>query len=299
MEVCMTRHTIGRLDTELLSAFVAVVDCGGFTPAAQRLGVTQSGVSMQIKRLEQRVGRSLLERSANPPQPTGDGRMLLDYARRITDLAEQARMRLAEPSLSGTVRVGLPEWFAGARMQRLVARFARAHPNVRLHTFVGASSNLRPMVKRGELEVALAIQGPNDTAEAVQADQLHWVVGKRETPEIGEELPLALFEPPCPYRDIALNRLTAAGARVREVFTSTSVASMRAAVEAGLAVSVFPESAIGEGLAVLDPSEGFPPLPVSHLAVYRAPMLDSGPALSLANYLEDTMESPQPARAPD
>jgi DNA-binding transcriptional LysR family regulator len=129
----------------------------------------------------------------------------------------------------------------------------------------------------------------------VQADQLHWVVGKRETPEIGDELPLALFESPCPYRDIALGRLAAAGARVREVFTSTSVASMRAAVEAGLAVSVFPESAIGEGLAVLDPSEGFPALPVSHLAVYRAPMLDSAPAQSLADYLQETMESPRPA----
>ena len=293
----MVQRKIGRLDTELLSAFVAVVDCGGFTPAAQRLGLTQSGVSMQIKRLEDRVGRRLLERSGAKPQPTPDGWMLLDYARRITDLAEQARMRLAEPGLSGTVTVGLPEWFSGTRLQRLVARFARAHPHVRLRTQVGASSLLRPMVKRGELDVALALIGPGEPAETVHKEPLRWVVGRQEAPEIGEELPLALFEPPCPYRELALTRLTASGARVREVFTSTSVASIQAAVEAGLAVSVFPESAIGSTLAVLSPSEGFPDLPDSELAIYRAPGLDSLPAERLSAYLEEALEVPHAAAA--
>jgi DNA-binding transcriptional LysR family regulator len=94
------------LDFELLRAFVAVADCGGFHRAAERLNLTQSTVSQQIKRLELETKRPLFRRTTRSVALTDDGEMLLAGARRLLQLEEAARHRLAAPRLSGTVRLG-------------------------------------------------------------------------------------------------------------------------------------------------------------------------------------------------
>lgn len=288
----ITLRTVGRLDLELLSAFVAIVECGGFSRAASRLNRTQSAVSMQIKRLEERVGRRLLNRSAHGVSLTEEGRVLFDYAEKILDLNEQARMHFAAPELEGNVRLGLPEWFAGKRLQNLLARFSRAHPRVRLSVRVGPSSDLRDFLQLGTLDLALAIAETPDVPRAVYREPLCWVVGRDVTPNVHDEMPLALFDPPCPYREITKQRLGKAGWQWRETFTSSSVASVRVAVEAGLGISVFPQSAVTSDLAVLGPRDGFPTLPETELAIYTAPRLASTPALHLREYLEEIVQDP-------
>src|SRR5258707_786504 len=101
------------LDFELLRAFVAVADCGGFHRAAERLNLTQSTISQQIKRLELETKRPLFRRTTRSVALTDDGEMVLGDARRLLQLEEAARHRLAEPRLSGTVRLGAVEEVAG------------------------------------------------------------------------------------------------------------------------------------------------------------------------------------------
>jgi DNA-binding transcriptional LysR family regulator len=205
---------IERLDIELLTTFVTIVDCKGFTRAATRLGRTQSSVSMQLKRLEERLGRRLIDRSARNARPTEEGYVLLEYARRIVDLSEEAELRMLAPRLAGRVRVGLPEWIAHDRLQMLLGRFNRAHPDVHLIVRVGSGTELRNAIAMGELDVALAIRPPDESGPAVHREPLLWVGARSICPKLQGEIPLALFSDPCPYRDLIVDTLTDAGDRV-------------------------------------------------------------------------------------
>jgi hypothetical protein len=120
------------LDFELLRAFVAVADCGGFHRAAERLNLTQSTISQQIKRLEFETKRPLFRRTTRSVALTDDGEMLLGDARRLLQLEEAARHRLAAPRLSGTVRLGVVEEVAGGSLPSALGRFAALHPGVKL-----------------------------------------------------------------------------------------------------------------------------------------------------------------------
>src|SRR5256885_16533222 len=120
------------LDFELLRAFVAVVDCGGFHRAAERLNLTQSTISQQIKRLELETKRPLFRRTTRTVALTDDGEMLLGDARRLLQLEEAARRRLTSPPLSGTGRLGAVEEVAGGSLPPALGRVASSHPNLKL-----------------------------------------------------------------------------------------------------------------------------------------------------------------------
>jgi len=260
---------VHALDLTLLSTFVAIVETGSFGRAAERVARGPSAVSMQMRRLEERLDTRLLDRNAHAVALTEDGHRLFPYAKSLVEMSEEARAVMSDAGLSGKLRVGVPEWFGNTRLQGVLARFMRSHPNVHLNVRADASTNLREGVARGELDMALAIVDPADTGEhAVHSERLLWVVGRNHAPRIGEEMPLALFEPPCPYRDLAIGELERFGWRWRETFTSSSVATVRNAVEARMGLSVFPESAVTDELRVLGETDGFPRLPNTHLAIY-------------------------------
>jgi DNA-binding transcriptional LysR family regulator len=127
------------MEFELLRSFVAVAECGGFHRAAERLNLTQSTVSQQIKRLELETKRPLFRRTTRTVALTDDGEMLLGDARRLLQLEEAARRRLTSPPLSGTVRLGAVEEVAGGSLPPALGRFASSHPNVKLEVQIGVS----------------------------------------------------------------------------------------------------------------------------------------------------------------
>src|SRR5260370_21624580 len=116
------------LDFELLGACVAVADCGGFHRGAERLNLTQSTVSQQIKRLELETKRPLFRRTTRSVALTDEGEMLLGDARRLLQLEEAARQHLAAPRLSGTVRLGAVEQVPGGFFAPALGWFAMSHP---------------------------------------------------------------------------------------------------------------------------------------------------------------------------
>src|ERR1700758_842266 len=144
------------LDFELLRAFVAVADCGGFHRAAERLNLTQSTISQQIKRLELEARRPLFRRTTRSVALTDDGEMLLGDARRLLQLEEAARHRLAAPRLSGMVRRGVVEEVAGGSLRSALSRFAALHPSVKLEVQIGVSADLIEQFDAGRLDVVFA-----------------------------------------------------------------------------------------------------------------------------------------------
>src|SRR6516165_9939571 len=124
-----TRMGGDMLDLDLLRSFVLVVDAGGFTRAGERVHRTQSTVSQQIRRLEESIGRPLLLRKGKQVSLTEEGERLLNYARRILALADEARDAVAGPAPEAIVRLGIPEDFAAYRLAQVLSKFTRSHPN--------------------------------------------------------------------------------------------------------------------------------------------------------------------------
>lgn len=285
------------LDLDLLRSFVAIVELGGFTRAAERLGRTQSTISLQIKRLEETLGKRLLDRDSRQIALTSDGERLLGYARRILQLTEEAREAVAEPEVEGLVRLGTPEDFATHRLPRVLADFARSHPRVALEVHCQLTVLLNEGFERGDYDLVLVKRDPEgpSSGERVWREPLVWTGGAgfdygvrgRSGP-----LPLVLSPQPCVYRKRALSALDTHGRPWRIAYTSTSLAGTLAVVEAGLGVTVLPKDMVASSLRVLDGESGLPDLADTEIALLRAPGLTPA-AQRLADHIVQALEVPR------
>jgi DNA-binding transcriptional LysR family regulator len=258
------------LDFELLRAFVAVADHGGFHRAAEQLNLTQSAISQQIKRLELETKRPLFRRTTRNVALTDDGEMLLGDARRLLQLEEAARHRLTAPRLSGTVRLGVVEEIAGGSLPSALGRFAALHPGVKLEVQIGISAELIGQLNAGRLDVVFA-KRPLGTSRGRLAWREPMVWAAAETFELvpGSALPLALYREKSVSREAALAALNNSELTWEIVYTSPSLTGVRAAALAGLAITPLPASAIIAGLRVMRSQEGLPRLPDLEFAIYE------------------------------
>jgi DNA-binding transcriptional LysR family regulator len=258
------------MDFELLRAFVAVVDCGGFHRAAERLNLTQSTISQQIKRLELETKRPLFRRTTRSVALTDDGEMLLGDARRLLQLEEAARHRLAAPRLSGTVRLGVVEEIAGGSLPSALGRFGTLHQGVKLEVHIGVSAELIKQLDSGRLDVVFA-KRPLGTSRGrlVWREPLVWAAADTFDLIRGSALPLALYREPSVSREATLAALNDSDLSWEIVYTSPSLTGVRAAALAGLAITPLPASAVITGLRILGLDEGLPRLPDLEFAIYE------------------------------
>jgi DNA-binding transcriptional LysR family regulator len=286
------------LDLDLLRSFVSVVDAGGFTRAGERVHRTQSTVSQQIRRLEETFGRPLLHRTGKHATPTEEGERLLSYARRILALAEEARDVVARPAGDGVVRLGIPEDFAANRLARVLSKFARSRPGLRLDVRCDLSVKLRSDLERGELDLALMKRDAGGTgAIAAWPENLNWVTSRSHPIDPHHNpIPLAVFPQGCLYRNRAIHALEAAGRGWHIAYTSPNFAGIQAAVSAGLGVSILPEASLLADHRVLQRKDGFPAITNTELALIAAP--DASPATRrLADLLADFCAAADPRAA--
>jgi DNA-binding transcriptional LysR family regulator len=280
------------LDFELLRAFVAVAECGGFHRAAERLNLTQSTVSQQIKRLEFETKCPLLRRTTRSVALTDDGEMLLGDARRLLQLEEGARHRLGAPRLSGTVRLGVVEEVAGGSLPTALGRFTALHRGVKLEVQIGVSAELIEKLNAGRLDVVFA-KRPLGTAKGrlVWREPLVWAAADTFDLIPGAAVPLALYRERSVSRDAALAALQDGELTWEIVYTSPSLTGVRAAALAGLAITPLPASAVIAGLRILDAEEGLPRLPDLEFAIYEKARSDKA-AVALAAVLLALARSP-------
>ncbi|MGY3449689.1 LysR family transcriptional regulator [Bradyrhizobium sp. USDA 4353] len=283
------------LDLELLRSFVSVVEAGGFTRAGERVHRTQSTISQQIRRLEDDLGQTLLNRDGREVTPTEAGERLLSYARRLLALAEEARDVVARPGPDGAVKLGIPEDFAAYRLAKLLAAFSRAHPNLRLDVRADQSLNLKRDIERGDLDLALLKRGVEDTRVAIAAwpEQVHWVTSRSHPVDLDtSSLPLIGFPLGCIYRTRAIHALEAAGRAWHMAYTSSSLAAIQAAVAAGMGLSILSEMSVQAEHRVLTAREGFAPIDRTEVALLASP--NASPAtLRLADRLAEFCDKVQ------
>ncbi|MFL0694943.1 MAG: LysR substrate-binding domain-containing protein [Agrobacterium tumefaciens] len=281
-------------ELDVLRTFVAVVDNGGFTRAAERVGRTQSTVSLQIKKLEENLGRRVFAREPGRElQLTPDGEILLTYARQILRIGDEARARLMEPDVAGRVRLGTPEDFATVHLPEVLARFARAHPQVALEVNCDFTMNLLDGFAKGQYDLVLFKREPQGPGGGIGVwrEVLVWTASSRLVLSPDEPLPLVLAPVPDIYRKSALASLNAAGRAWRITYTSPSLAGLQAAVKAGLGVTVLPREMVPPGFVLLGPEHGLPSLADTEIVLCRAPGDLSRAAEVLGEHIVSSLET--------
>ncbi len=283
-----------HLDVESLRAFLAVLDTGGMTRAAERLDVTQSAVSWKIKRLEERVGRPLLIREGHNVRPTRDGRALLDDARTIVALHDGAVWRLRSSELTGTVKLGSNEEIGTPQIASLLGRFKRAHPNATIEFVIDHTVQLAKLVDAGQLDVVL-IQAtdeqlrPDDTV--LWTDQLRWLSSRVWTYDEGA-VPLVTFGDQCFYRRLGEPILKANRITYTHAFSGSATSGVVAAIEAGLGVGVLSEHFMSDDIIEWPRASTLPPLPRVHQIARTVPGETAAAAAALVGVIEEQLLEP-------
>jgi DNA-binding transcriptional LysR family regulator len=268
------------IDIDQLRTFIAIAETGSFTKAAEIVHKTQSAVSMQMKRLEERLDRPIFARDGRASKLTEDGERLLDYARRIVRLNIEALAAFSESELSGRVRLGVPDDYADRYLPEIMARFSRGYPGVELTVTCQSSSELMTLIDDNGLDLAIVTNCDGKRpVEVFRRERLLWISSNRHAIHLEERLPLAGI-----------------GRPYHVLFTSANSGAVAAAVLSGLAVSVFPESGLRPGMRVLTPAEGFPELPSCGVGLIRNPHERPKLADALAGHIISSLDNLSEAR---
>lgn len=248
-------------DTTLLRTFVAVCDCGSFTKAAREVNLTQSAVSLHVKRLEEQVGVRLIVRNARGLRLTEQGEVLQSYARRILALFAEAEERLGRGS-EGVIKLGVPEYFDLHMLSSLLRQFSARYPEIRMHIELGIGPDISALVDEGELDMAIVSHeiGEGDGVPLCRERRV-WAAGRGFKLDPDDPVPLALYPPFCRWRQLTLEELDEAGRPWKLAIQSAGTAGILAALDAGLAVTILPAFNLPPSLKTLGPAEGLPTLP--------------------------------------
>jgi len=278
------------LDTDQLRSFLAIVDTGSFTRAAERVNKTQSAVSMHIRRLEEQLGCALFVKQGRGAKLTNEGEELIDYARRIMQAEAGAMAALSRKGLKGAVRLGIPDDYAEAYLADILTRFNHRHPLVEIAVTCENSIELAALVHGGALELALVTDHEGLTGfELIREEPLRWAASTRFKIPQGEPIPLALGSTACVWRKVADEALEGRRESIRSLFVSKNYTAIGTVVRAGLAATVLPAGMIGDGLRVLGAADGLPSLPNSRMGIIHSAGAQSQEAKALAEAIRATI----------
>lgn len=258
------------LDLDLLRTFIAIAETGSFTRAAEDVHKTQSAVSMQMRRLEDTVQKTLFVRDGRKSRLTGEGEHLLDYARRLVSLNNEAMQAFCKPEVAGLVRLGTPDDYADRLLPSALGRFSRSHPLIQVGVECLGSDVLIERVDAGALDLAVITCSNGVGAQVLRTEPLVWVTSGRHDVHNEDVLPLALSHHGCAWRGTALDALAARGRACRIAYASANSLAVATAVLEGLAVGAMAEINIRAGMRVLTEQDGFPDLGVFDIGLIRS-----------------------------
>ncbi|TNF23221.1 MAG: LysR family transcriptional regulator [Rhodobacteraceae bacterium] len=280
-----------NLDVTVLRSFVAVAQTGGVTRAAGFLNLTQSAVSMQLKRLEELIGQPLLDRSARRIALTGSGEQFLGYARRIVELNDEAFARLTHEDFSGEITLGVPHDIVYPVIPRVLQRFAADMPRMRVHLVTSYTSKLKEDFARGALDLILTTERVSGEGAVPLAEiALRWVGAPGG--QAWRHRPLRLAQAvQCGFRTGVLEALDRAGLAWTSVVETDSDRTVEATVSADLAVTALLEGTIPGQLVELPAGHGLPDLGRYKVNIYCNDGPTGTPVQQLAGFIRQGYET--------
>ncbi|MDJ1007807.1 MAG: LysR family transcriptional regulator [Paracoccaceae bacterium] len=226
-----------NLDLTALRSFVAVADTGGVTRAAGVLNLTQSAVSMQLKRLEESLGVGLLDRSARAVGLTTAGEQLLGFARRMVETNDEAIARLTAEEFEGEIVLGVPHDIIYPAVPHVLKHFAAEYPRVKVQLLSSYTRKLKSLFADGKCDLIMTTEDQVDAGgETLTEQPLVWVGARGGSAWRDRPLRLA-FESQCIFRRITQEALDREGIPWELSVEAGSVRTIEASVAADLAVT--------------------------------------------------------------
>lgn len=225
-----------NLDLTALRSFVTVADLGGVTRASGALNLTQSAVSMQLKRLEEGLGLNLLDRSNRSIALTAAGEQLLGYARKMLSLNDEALSRMTDDSFEGEIVLGVPHDIVYPHIPDILRQFSASFPRMRIQLLSSFTRALKEQFERGECDFILTTENELTRGGQTLAQvPLVWVGAPGGSAWSQRPLRLA-YEQNCIFRRLVQQQLDEQGIAWEMAVDSNSTRTVEATVSADMAV---------------------------------------------------------------
>lgn len=281
-----------NLDLTSLRSFVAVADSGGVTKAAGYLHLTQSAVSMQLKRLEESLDVSLLDRSNRSVSLTAAGEQLLSYARRMLALNDEAYTRLTAKEYEGEITLGVPHDIVYPAIPQVLRQFRAQFPRMQVHLLSSYTRKLRQQFARGECDVILTTEASCGEGGVTLVERaLRWIGAPGGQAWRERPLPLA-FEHNCFFRAPVQKSLDEAGITWSMIVESDSTRTIEATVSADLAVHTVIEGTRPPYVEYIDHGGDLPELYKVRINLYQSELAQGPAEAALAELLRDAYTLP-------
>jgi len=255
-------------DLDQLRTLVAVLDAGSLTAAAPKVFLSQSSVSEQMRKLEDRAGQPLLVRGKTGVAATPAGERLLAHARAILALSDEAYRDLRGVALQGELRLFITDYFRPGDVARMLRRLNEQYPQVRLHVTIMKSGAIEAAYERGEIDVGISMSiqergAPRARAQGalLRREPLLWMAAEGASVPQHDALPLLVLPETCALRQYVQRLLSRRGVPYTVSHVASGVAGLQLAISAGLGVACLNESALAPGIARLH-APGLPALPM-------------------------------------
>lgn len=241
-----------QLSLDNLRTFVSIVDLGGFTRAGEQLGRSQPAISLQLKKLEQQLGKRLLYKTGIRHQPTGDGLQLYQQAKTMLALNDEIFRQFTQPQLRGRLRLGIPSEFATTLLPSIVGEFSQLYPDVSLEVTSSLSKTLLAPGHIQHFDLILALMNPEQKhgGEQLLSDELVWVGDKRK-PLSDKHLSLVLAPDGCIYRSRVINKLKQQTVSWRITYSDADLSGIGSAIQQGLGVTALAKSSVPKHLDIV------------------------------------------------
>lgn len=241
-----------QLSLDNLRTLVTVIDLGGFAKAGELLGRSQPAISLQIKKLEEQLGRRLFDKVGQRQVANHEGKLLYQQAKAMLAINDDIFRQFEETPLRGRLRLGIPSEFATTLLPGIVGEFSALYPDVTLEVTSALSRNLLSEANRQAFDLVLALVNPEEETEGelVLEDDMVWV-GDRSQPLSADQLSLVLAPQGCMYRSRVINHLKQQTTQWRISYTNADLYGLIAAIREGLGITVLAKTSKPEELDIL------------------------------------------------
>ena len=280
-----------NIPTDLLRAFVTIIDLRGFTRAGERLGRTQPAISLQMKRLQDLLDVPLFDRDSGGAKLTEAGEVVASYARRMLALNDEMMLRLSRRDRGGKLRLGIPNDYADHFLPALMSRLQQDQTAFTFEVVCDVSHELLKGLREGALDVVIAMtpDGPAEGAFMTWRETVCWVGSKDSDAALNadETLRIVCYPEGCLYRRNMLTALQRDGRNFELVYSSPSLSGIEAAVSTGFGITVLAERFVSGKFRKLAARHNLPKLADVVVGIYLNDKFDSTTARSFAARIAD------------